>query len=293
MKSTGAIKSTSYVYGDAYQNQMIKYYHQAKIQSDDNYEYLRIDKIKQLVAAAVDLKGGVIEETLLVDVGCSIGGCAIECSKMGFRTHGVDFDPAAITLAKQLSAEENANVEFHQMDISEWTGQFPPIDIAVAADIFEHLHDDELGSLLSGLKKNFTSKGILIFYTAPLEYDYIFWQKKGDIGRIDIPWFLLPFKWLSDDAFTRLTRIAGLCFDIYSVATRGLTYKERIKRADHPNPLTRTRLLDMFERQGYEVLTMASETTEIPSQMNLNHKEFFRAHSVTHRALYGLAAPLK
>jgi 2-polyprenyl-3-methyl-5-hydroxy-6-metoxy-1,4-benzoquinol methylase len=289
MNKTTTIKKTSYQYGQVVQNQNAIYYQESKIKSNDNYGYVRMQKIKSLLESAVKWQSGKIENKLLVDIGCSVGGCTIEASKMGFNAHGVDFDPAAIELAKKINSEEKANAEFHQMDVSDWTATFPSIDIALAADIFEHLHDDELGSLLAGLKKGLTNNGVLVFFTVPGEYDYIFWRKKGGVSGIELPWSFIPFKWLSNDAFTRLTRIAALVFDIYSVFTRGLTYKERIKRADHPNPLTKSRLIDILERQGYEVISIATETMEIPCQMNLKHRNFFRTHEVTHRQIYGMA----
>jgi SAM-dependent methyltransferase len=289
MNETNVIKRTSYQYGEAVQNQNAIYYQHSKLKSDSNYDYLRMQKIKSLLEEAVNLQSGKIKDKLLVDIGCSIGGCTIEASKMGFNAHGIDFDPAAIDLAKKINSEEKATAEFHQMDVSDWAATFSSIDVALAADIFEHLHDDELGSLLAGLKRGLSDNGILVFLTVPGEYDYIFWRKKGEFSGIELPWIFIPFKWLSNSAFTRLTRIVALVFDIYSVFTRGLTYKERIKRADHPNPLTKSRLTDILERQGYEVIFISTETMEIPCQMNLKHRNFFRTHEVTHRQIYGMA----
>lgn len=284
------IKHTSYQYGESHQQQMLKYYRKQSVESEENYEYLRIQLIKQLIELAHSkLPPKDKKDTVLVDIGCSIGGCAIPLSKMGFTVHGVDFDPAAVRIAEQLNEVEVTSAQFHQMDVSNWTENFPLIDIALSADLFEHLHDDELGGLLSGLKKNMSPDGILVFYTVPQQYDYIFWRKTGDKGRLEIPWFLLPFIWLNDKYFTRIVRVAALCFDILCVLRKGLTYKERIKRSDHPNPLTKERLTDILERMGYEILFIESSTMGISEQMNLKHREFFRTHSITHCALYGLA----
>jgi SAM-dependent methyltransferase len=282
-------KTTSYGYGDAYQKQMLLYYHRLKIAPAEDAGQQIFQLVKGLIADAHSRQRRAKENTVVVDVGCSIGTFAIECSKLGFRAFGVDFDKDAIEIAKKLNAEEESNAVFHQMDVSDWRREFPSIDIAVCADIFEHLHDDELGSLLVALRKNMSEDGLLVFHTAPQEFDYLFWRKEGDVGVIVLPWPLRPFKWLSDEGFTRLTRIAALLLDVWLVARRGKTYKEHIKKADHPNPLTRTRLTDLLNRAGYEVVTMDTRTSE--EQMSPKHKEFFRTHTVTHRSLYGIARP--
>ncbi len=283
-------KETSYDYGDEYQQQMLKYHHEAKEPSASNYGYLRVQLVKGLIEDAFQrLARKSRQETVVVDVGCSVGTFAIESARMGFSSHGVDFDDRAIKLAQRLNVEEGTQAQFHVMDVSDWTGKFPPVDIAVCADIFEHLHDDELGALLVSLRRNLSKDGLLVFHTAPQEYDYIFWKKRGDVGMIDLRWFLLPFKFLSDEYFTRLVRIVALAYDILSVALRGTTYKERIKRADHPNPLTRGRLTDLLHRAGFEILSVDTCTFDV--QMRPRHAAFFRSHSITHRSLFGIARP--
>jgi 2-polyprenyl-3-methyl-5-hydroxy-6-metoxy-1,4-benzoquinol methylase len=282
-------KETSYGYGDAYQRQMLEYYRGLKTASAESAEAQTFHLVKGLIGEAHSRQGRRREETVVVDVGCSIGTFAIESSKMGFRSFGLDFDKSAIELARQLNEEEGASAEFHQMDVSDWRRDFPRIDIAVCADIFEHLHDDELGSLLVALRKSFSDDGVLVFHTAPQEFDYLFWRKSGPKGVISLPWMFWPFRWLSDEHFTRVTRVAALVLDIWLVATRGKSYKEHIKKADHPNPLTTLRLSDILTRSGYEVVTMATRTSD--SQIDPRHRDLLRGRTVTHRSLYGLARP--
>jgi 2-polyprenyl-3-methyl-5-hydroxy-6-metoxy-1,4-benzoquinol methylase len=288
--SKTSVKPTSYQYSDDYQNNMVEYFRKQFVVSDENYDYKRLEFIKSLIEKAwSSLSGKGRGETIVVDIGCSVGGCAIPISLLGYQVHGVDFDAAAIKIAWKLNREMGASAVFHQMDVSDWKATFPPIDIALSADLFEHLHDDELGGLLQGLKRNMNADGILVFYTVPQAYDYIFWRAKNGKRALHIPWLFLPFVWLNDEYFTRVVRVAALCFDIYSVITKGKTYKERIKRADHPNPLTRERLTDILERAGFELLMMDSQTMEIAEQMNLKQRRLFRKFSVTHRMLYGMA----
>jgi len=285
----GSGKDTSYEYGDEYQRQMLSYYRRLKTDSPDSAGRETFRLVIDLIEQAHSRQGRRKEDTVVVDVGCSIVTFAIESSKMGFRSFGVDFDRSAIDFARQLNSEEGASAEFHQMDVADWTNKFPLIDIAVCADIFEHLHDDELGSLLVALRKSLRPDGALVFHTAPQEFDYLFWRKSGEIGFITVPWILRPFKWLSDEGFTRLTRIAALALDIWLVGSTGKTYKDHIKKADHPNPLTMTRLRDLLNRAGFEILHVATRTSE--AQMHAKHRKFFRAHTVTHRSLYGFARP--
>jgi len=282
-------KQTSYEYGDDYQRQMVTYYRRLKTDPPDSAARETFRLVIDLIQQAHSRQGRRKQDTVVVDVGCSIGTFAIECSKLGFRSFGVDFDSSAIKLARQLNSEEEASAEFHQMDVADWTNKFPLIDIAVCADIFEHLHDDELGSLLVALRKSLRPDGVVVFHTAPQEFDYLFWRKSGEVGFITVPWILWPFKWLSDEAFTRLTRIAALALDAWLVASTGKSYKEHIKKADHPNPLTTSRLKDLLSRAGFEILQVATRTSE--AQMHPKHRKFFRAHTVTHRSLYGLARP--
>jgi 2-polyprenyl-3-methyl-5-hydroxy-6-metoxy-1,4-benzoquinol methylase len=284
-------KATSYGYGDDYQRQMLEYYRRLKNSTAGIAEVETFELVKELISEAHSRQGRPREQTVVVDVGCSIGTHAIECSRIGFRSFGLDFDKSAIDMARQLNSEEGTRAEFHQMDVSDWGKDFPRIDIAVCADIFEHLHDDELGSLLVSLRKNFSDDGILVFHTAPQEFDYLFWRKEGQNGMIVLPWVLWPFKWLSDEHFTRVTRIAALALDMWLVATRGKTYKEHIKMADHPNPLTTSRLADLLRRAGYEILTVATRTSD--AQIQPRHRDLLRARTVTHRSLYGLARPRK
>jgi SAM-dependent methyltransferase len=285
----GSVKETSYEYGDDYQRQMLSYYRRLKTDPPDSVGRETFRLVIDLIEQAHSRQGRSRQDTVVVDVGCSVGTFAIECAKLGFRSFGVDFDSSAIKFAKQLNFDEGASAEFYQMDVADWTGKFPPIDIAVCADIFEHLHDDELGSLLVALRKSLGSDGMLVFHTAPQEFDYLFWRKSGDVGFITVPWILRPFKWLSDEGFTRLTRITALALDIWLIVRTGKTYKEHIKKADHPNPLTTTRLRDLLSRAGFEIVGVATRTSD--SQMDPKHRTFLGTHTVTHRSLYGLARP--
>jgi SAM-dependent methyltransferase len=227
-------------------------------------------------------------EITVVDVACSVGLFAIEFAKMGYRSYGVDFDPAAIEIARRLNEEERANAQFLLMDVSDWRLDVP-IDIAVCFDVFEHLHDDELGALLYGLKRHLSPDGCMIFHTLPLEYDYLFWD--GDRGIIRFPPLLRPFRHWPPERFTRLVRAYAMCRDIRSLCRAGGTpYRESIEMSGHPNPLTPSRLAKIFARAGYEVGFLDTGFLG-ESQLDPRDRACFHRQPITHRSLRGAAWP--
>jgi 2-polyprenyl-3-methyl-5-hydroxy-6-metoxy-1,4-benzoquinol methylase len=280
-------KVTSFAYDEAYQKIMLEVYRESKRVAEDNPSYLRVHLVKQLIEEAFQrLSQKPKQDTIVLDVGCSVGTFAIECAKMGFNAHGVDFDEQAIKIARSLNIEEKTRAQFHVMDVSDWTHDFPPVDIAICADIFEHLHDDELGSFLVGLRKNLSKDGLLVFHTLPQEYEYLLWKKRKDSEVYDLRWVFEPFKFLSDKYFTRLVRIAALTYDILRIAVKGETFKEHIKQTAHPNPLTKPRLIDILHRAGYDIISI--ETCSWAGLMPDRLADFWKSHTITHRSIYGI-----
>src|SRR5947207_13528170 len=67
-------KETSYEYGKSHQEVMVGYYHESKIVSPTNNEYLRVRLALDLVNEhAVPRFGKPKEELTVVDVACSVG----------------------------------------------------------------------------------------------------------------------------------------------------------------------------------------------------------------------------
>lgn len=282
-------KETSNEYGKSYQEQMLVYYRKSKEVSESNTEYLRVVLANDLVKkhALPRFVDKPADQVTVVDIGCSVGLFAIEFSKQGFRSVGVDFDAAALEIAAKLNEEEGAKAQFYKMDVSDWDLEFP-IDIAICFDIFEHLHDDELGSLLTGIKKKLSQNGCIVFHTLPMEYDYLFWN--GAKGRIRFPFFLQPFKYFGPIKFYRLVRLYAMLLDGLNIARGRGTHKEDIKLAEHCNPLMPDRLVDIFERAGYRLIFM--ETGFLGDvQLDPPDRKYFYKHSVTHRSLCGVAVP--
>lgn len=267
-------------YGEAYQlGQADKYRNRQR-----NHWKPRIELAHNLVDryALPRLAGKKPEEMVVVDIGCSVGTFAIEFAKRGYRCYGVDSDPAALKVAKQLSAEEGVCPEFVLLNVADWRVKFPPIDIAVCFDLFEHLHDDELGAFLQSLRKQIPPAGSLVFYTFPTQYDYLFFGRPV----LRIPLFLVKF--LPRRIFERVVRAYASTIDTLLLLVKGYTYQGRIKHIGHCNPLTTDRLKDILERAGYEVLCL--EVAQLyPFKAGIQKQ--FAKHPISYRNLYGVAMP--
>jgi len=271
-------KQTSYEYGFDYQQKQVEKFRNR----NRNHWKFEIDKIQQLFERYVLPRfHKVPEEIKIVDVGCSIGTHAIEFAKKGYRTYGIDFDPSAITIAKELSQEEGVAPEFFIMDISDWDKMLPEIDTAVCSNIFEHLHDDELGALLVEIRRRLSTEGCLIFLTKPTQYNYIFYGKR----RFRVP--LYPFKFLSEKKFEKIVKIHHNFLDILLLLRRGVTRKEMAKTLGHCNLLTRERLEDILLRAGFNIEFM--ETAELHPIIP-EYKNRFLKYSIARPYIYGVVS---
>ena len=164
------LKDTSWTYGEESQRRQVAKYRD-RANNHWRHRFALADKLVNDYALP-RLQERATGAISLVDVGCSIGTFAIEGAKRGFKSYGVDFDPAAIRIAEELSRSEGVSPTFICGDVA--TCDLPPIDIAICFDIFEHLHDDELGALLGGLRRRLSTEGCIVFHTFPTELDYLF-----------------------------------------------------------------------------------------------------------------------
>lgn len=271
------LRKTSAEYGQEYQiNQANKYRNRA-----NNHWQKRIalcfDLVNRYVVKNLNKSP---QDSIVVDVGCSIGTFAIEFAKLGYQSFGVDFDSSALEIAGQLSQEEKVSPKFICGDISEWSDiSLSQIDIAICFDIFEHLHDDELGSFLQSIKKILSRNGYLVFHTFPTQYDYIFFSKRY------ICWPLIPFKNVRTSRFDKLVKIYSLFLDIYFLIRSGKIHKDMIKNSQHRNPLTKERLEDIFLRGGFKIIYLESSQL-YPFKKDIQN--IFSKQSVSYRNLFGV-----
>ncbi len=273
-------KDTSFAYGEQYQREQVEK-HRGRA---TNHWKPRIACAHELIERYALPRLGPRDprSVQVLDVGCSIGTMAIEMALRGFSSYGVDFDESALRIGRELAADEGAAVKFFKGDLAEWRPPMGDIDIALCFDIFEHLHDDELGALLQSLRRVLSSRGSLVFYTFPLQYDYLFFSRNA------VHWPLWLFRWLPDASFDRLVRAYAAAWDAALLLATGQSYRERIKKHSHCNPTTRARLEDILRRAGYHVAFI--ETANIyPFKPHVTRR--FAGRSAAHRHLYGVAYP--
>ena len=272
------LKSTSWDYGKAYQLKQLEKYRNR----DENHWKIKIEVAFDLVNQYVlpTLKAKLSKDIVIADIGCSIGTFAIEFGKRGYEIYGVDIDPDALEIARQLAIEESITAKFIQGDISDPGLPLPEIDIAICSDIFEHLHDDELGSFLNWVKHRLTPEGALVFQTFPSQYNYIFFNR-----HFPLWFFLLPFTWLNSEIFTRITKMFAALLDVFLLTTKGVTHRELTKMDGHCNPLTESRLEDIMARAGFDVVLI--ETANLYSFKPVQRKLFAR-QPISYRNIYGV-----
>lgn len=279
--SSNTPKTTSFAYGEAYQLEQVEKHRNRR----DNHWKPRIALAHELIDRYVlpRLGARAPADITALDVGCSIGTMAIEMAQRGFTAYGVDFDASALRIARDLAAEEQVEVQFAEGDVAAWRPEVGrAIDIAVCFDIFEHLHDDELGGLLQAIRRQLSDRGALVFYTFPLQYDYLFFSR--DV----LHWPLLPFRRLAPERFERVARAYAAALDAGLLLWTGRSYKDRIKQISHCNPTTQSRLSDVLRRAGYTIGHIATANL-YPFRPHVLRR--FGAQPVAHRNLYGVAYP--
>ena len=272
-------KATSFEYGESYQNNQLEKYHNR----DSNHWRFRVELAHRLVDehCLPRLRDKSAGEIVVVDVGCSIGTFAIEFAKAGFRAYGIDFDRHALELAEQLAREEGATATFLHGDVAEWTAHSEPIDIAICFDLFEHLHDDELGALLQSLRRQLSPQGTLVFHTYPTQYIYLIlnrWVKR----------VMGPIRSLPPAQFDRVLRAIASLYDFASIVRTNTTRQDRIKMEGHCNPTTMDRLSDILARAGYDIVHI--EYAQLYPQ-NSRYLQQFLHQPLSHQNLFGVAVP--
>ncbi len=281
-------KESFYCYGDQYQNRQADKYRNRHT----NHWQHRINLAFELVENHIDkqLFKTKQKKKVVVDIGCSIGTFAIEFAKLGYKTYGIDFDSSALEIAEKLSKEEKTDVIFINNDISNWGSlSLPKIDIAVCFDIFEHLHDDELGALLVSLRNQMSENGKLIFHTFPTEYDYLFYYNKSITHLIPsffrrLPLYLL--RKLPEDKFERFVMAYAGFFDLLYIIKKGCSHRDSIANTKHCNPLTRKRTEAILKRAGYDIVYI--RTAQLYSFDDKIQRQFLH-QPISHRNLFGVA----
>src|SRR5690606_14721310 len=120
---------------------------------------------RQRVANVVSLLPP-LEGRRVVDIGCGMGTFTIECARRGARALGVDPAPAALPAARRVAEAEGVrNAWFARADGVRLPLADGSVDLALAADVTEHLDEATLASLLAEAARVLRAGGRLVLYT--------------------------------------------------------------------------------------------------------------------------------
>jgi ubiquinone/menaquinone biosynthesis C-methylase UbiE len=141
----------------------------------------------------------------VLDVGCGIGSGAMEFALEGHQAWGIDVLDCMIDRGREVAESLGLSDRVHLVagDIRRLEQHFEAgfFDAVVACDIFEHLDDESIGQVLSGLEQVVRPGGTIVIQTSPCRYYYWF-----DPARKKMMWLLAPLAWLPDRLFTAYVR---------------------------------------------------------------------------------------
>jgi len=141
----------------------------------------------------------------ILDVGCAVGGHAMEFARRGHNAWGIDILSCMIERGQELaeSLELSERCQLMTGDIRQLERYYEPhfFDTVVANDIFEHLNDSCLMEMLRGIKHVLRPGGTLVIQTSPGLHYYWF-----EPDRWKMLLLLVPFAWLPDRAFSAYVR---------------------------------------------------------------------------------------
>lgn len=107
-----------------------------------------------------------LEGRRVVDIGCGMGTFAIECARRGAVALGVDPAPAALPAARRVAKAEGVRgASFVRADGVRLPLADGSMDLALAADVTEHLDEATLASLLAEAARVLRPGGRLVLYT--------------------------------------------------------------------------------------------------------------------------------
>jgi len=238
------------------------------------------------IKLAKDLIGeyGVKPPAKMLDLGCSIGTFAIECSLMGYESFGLDFEEMSLRQAKSLSEELGCSPSWICADAQKFSVTHS-FDMVLCFDLLEHLTDSIIGRALSCVFQCLKPGGVFIFHTFPTTYDHIFYEGKYRC----LP--LIPFMSCKPQLFRKMTERYVRFLDIFYRIRYGKTHFELIADTVHPNPLTKERVLLFFKEAGFETMLVESVLDQIsPLKKGQGEvaKRYFSHQEEAQRSIYGV-----
>jgi ubiquinone/menaquinone biosynthesis C-methylase UbiE len=103
---------------------------------------------------------------VFMDLGCGMGTFAVEAARQGARSLGVDMMPEALRAAQRVAEKEKtADASFIRGDVARLPLRDSSVDVALAADLTEHLDDATLDAALAEARRVLRPGGALVLYT--------------------------------------------------------------------------------------------------------------------------------
>ncbi len=126
--------------------------------------------------------GAVASGHHVLDFGCGRGALAIALAQKGCTALGIDFSQDAIDFAREylrhFPEEVHRRVEFKRMEMNELNFK-AEFDAVIFNQVYEHLHDWELETLIPKFKRALKPGGTLVISTPNLNYiRYLFPLKR-------------------------------------------------------------------------------------------------------------------
>ncbi len=106
----------------------------------------------------------------VLDVGCGRGEILRHCARLGAHAYGVDYAPAAVRIAQELTpSDETAQgvVGVYQANAKSLPFPAGSFDRVLMFDLVEHLHPWELDQALAEARRVLRPGGQLVIHTAP------------------------------------------------------------------------------------------------------------------------------
>ena len=107
----------------------------------------------------------------VLDIGCGRGELVFHSALRGARAVGIDYSGTAVAIARQALASHPPDVQeraaFALVDARRLTFADASFDIAFMTDVVEHLHPQELVSVLRETRRVLKPGGRLVVHTSP------------------------------------------------------------------------------------------------------------------------------
>jgi cyclopropane fatty-acyl-phospholipid synthase-like methyltransferase len=110
---------------------------------------------------------GVAPGMAVLDVGCGRGEVLRHLQRLGAETHGIDYAPVAVKMAREIADYEKKTIGVYQANAQLLPFVKGSFDRVLMLDIVEHLYPEELERALREALRVLKPGGQIIVHTAP------------------------------------------------------------------------------------------------------------------------------